>query len=50
MTLMSGFDLPIRVIREQMSSAVDLVVHLTRLRDGSRRVTHVSEVHTWRAT
>jgi len=44
MTLMSGFDLPIRVIREQMSSAVDLVVHLTRLRDGSRRVTHVSEV------
>jgi pilus assembly protein CpaF len=44
MTLMSGFDLPIRVIREQMSSAIDLVVHLTRLRDGSRRVTHVSEV------
>jgi pilus assembly protein CpaF len=44
MTLMSGFDLPIRVIREQMSSAVDLIVHLGRLRDGSRRVTHVSEV------
>jgi pilus assembly protein CpaF len=44
MTLMSGFDLPIRVIREQMSSAIDLVVHLTRLRDGTRRVTHVSEV------
>jgi pilus assembly protein CpaF len=44
MTLMSGFDLPIRVIREQMSSAVDLVVHLTRLRDGSRRVTQVAEV------
>jgi len=44
MTLMAGFDLPIRVIREQMSSAVDLVVHLTRLSDGTRRVTHVSEV------
>ncbi len=44
MTLMSGFDLPIRVIREQMSSAIDLIVHLARLRDGTRRVTHVSEV------
>ncbi len=44
MTLMSGFDLPVRVIREQMSSAIDMIVHLTRLRDGSRRVTHVAEV------
>jgi len=44
MTLMAGFDLPVRVIREQMSSALDLVVHLSRLRDGTRRVTHVSEV------
>jgi pilus assembly protein CpaF len=44
MTLMAGFDLPIRVIREQMSSAIDLIVHLTRMRDGTRRVTHVSEV------
>jgi len=44
MTLMSGFDLPVRVIREQMSSAIDLIVHLTRLRDGTRRVTQVSEV------
>ena len=44
MTLMAGFDLPIRVIREQMSSAIDLIVHLTRLRDGTRRVTHVAEV------
>ena len=44
MTMMAGFDLPVRVIREQMSSAIDLVVHLTRLRDGTRRVTHVSEV------
>jgi pilus assembly protein CpaF len=44
MTLMSGFDLPVRVIREQMSSAIDLVVHLSRLRDGTRRVVSVSEV------
>jgi pilus assembly protein CpaF len=44
MTLMSGFDLPIRAIREQMASALDLVVHLTRLRDGTRRITHVTEV------
>ena len=44
MTLMAGFDLPIRAIREQMASALDVVVHLTRLRDGTRRVTHVTEV------
>jgi pilus assembly protein CpaF len=44
MTLMAGMDLPIRAIREQVASALDLVVHLTRLRDGTRRVTHVSEV------
>src|SRR6266540_2496538 len=44
MTLMAGMDLPVRVIREQMASALDLVVHLSRLRDGTRRVSHVSEV------
>src|SRR3984893_2269903 len=44
MTLMSAFDLPIRAIREQMASALDLVVHLTRLRDGTRRITHITEV------
>jgi pilus assembly protein CpaF len=44
MVLMAGMDLPIRAIREQMASAIDLIVHLTRLRDGTRRVTHVSEV------
>jgi len=44
MTLMAGMDLPVRVIREQMASALDLVVHLQRLRDGSRRVVQVSEV------
>ena len=41
---MSGFDLPVRAIREQMASALDLIVHLTRLRDGTRRITHVTEV------
>jgi pilus assembly protein CpaF len=44
MVLMAGFDLPVRAIREQISSAVDLIVHIGRLRDGTRRVTHVTEV------
>ncbi len=44
MVLMAGMDLPLRAIREQIASAIDLVVHLERLRDGTRRVTQVSEV------
>ena len=44
MTLMAGLDLPVRAIREQIASAVDLIVHQSRLRDGTRRVTHVTEV------
>jgi pilus assembly protein CpaF len=44
MTLMAGFDLPSRAVREQMSSALDLIVHLARLRDGTRRVMRVTEV------
>jgi pilus assembly protein CpaF len=44
MVLMSGMDLPVRAIREQIASAVDLVVHLSRLRDGTRRVTQVAEI------
>jgi Flp pilus assembly protein, ATPase CpaF len=44
LTLMAGMDLPLRAVREQIASAVDLVIHITRLRDGSRRVTHVTEV------
>jgi pilus assembly protein CpaF len=44
LVLMAGMDLPLRAIREQIASAVDLVVQITRLRDGSRRVTHVTEV------
>ncbi|WP_242703643.1 CpaF family protein [Arthrobacter sp. D5-1] len=44
LVLMAGMDLPLRAIREQVSSAVDLIVQITRLRDGTRRVTHVTEV------
>jgi pilus assembly protein CpaF len=41
MVLMAGFDLPIRAIREQAASAIDLLVHISRMRDGSRRVTRI---------
>jgi pilus assembly protein CpaF len=44
MVLMAGFDLPVRAIREQVAGAVDIVVQVARLRDGSRRVTGVSEI------
>ncbi|MFJ5860719.1 CpaF family protein [Pseudarthrobacter sp. NPDC092439] len=44
LVLMAGMDLPLRAIREQVASAVDLIIQVTRLRDGSRRVTHVTEV------
>jgi pilus assembly protein CpaF len=44
MVLMAGMDLPIRAIREQVASAVDLIVHQARLKDGSRRITHITEV------
>jgi pilus assembly protein CpaF len=46
MVLMAGMDLPVRAIREQVASAVDLIVHQTRFKDGSRRVTHVTEVES----
>jgi pilus assembly protein CpaF len=44
LVLMAGMDLPLRAIREQVASAVNLIVHLSRLRDGTRRVTHITEV------
>jgi len=44
LVLMAGMDLPLRAIREQIGSAVDLIVQITRLRDGSRRITHVTEL------
>ena len=43
MTLMAGMDLPVRAIREQIASAIDLVVHQERLRDGSRRIVYITE-------
>lgn len=45
LVLMAGMDLPLRAIREQVASAIDVIVQLTRLRDGTRRVTSVTEVH-----
>ncbi|WP_120523125.1 CpaF family protein [Arthrobacter celericrescens] len=44
LVLMAGMDLPLRAIREQVASAVNLIVHITRLRDGTRRITHLTEV------
>ena len=44
MVLMGGVELPQRAIREQMASAIDLVVHQARLKDGTRRITHITEV------
>jgi pilus assembly protein CpaF len=44
LVLMAGMDLPLRAVREQVTSAVDVIVQISRLRDGTRRVTHVTEV------
>lgn len=44
MSLMAGLELPVRAIREQISSAIDMVVHQERLRDGSRKVVNITEV------
>jgi len=44
MVLMAGMDLPIKAIREQVASAVDLIVHLNRLKDGTRRFIKITEV------
>lgn len=44
MVLMAGMDLPVRAIREQVSSAVDVIVQQSRLKDGSRKITHITEV------
>jgi pilus assembly protein CpaF len=44
MVLMAGYDLPMRAIRQQVASALDLIVHLERLNDGTRRVVAISEV------
>lgn len=44
MTLMAGMDLPSRAIREQVSSAIDLICHQERMRDGTRKITNLTEV------
>jgi pilus assembly protein CpaF len=44
MTLMSGFDIPLRAVREQVASTIELLVHVSRLRDGSRRVTRITGI------
>ena len=45
MILMTGYQLPLRAIREQTASAVDLIVHTARLKDGSRKITNITEVY-----
>jgi pilus assembly protein CpaF len=49
MVMMAGFELPLRAIRQQIASALDLIVHLERLDDGSRRVTSITEVQRMEA-
>jgi pilus assembly protein CpaF len=44
LALMSGLDLPVRIIREQVASAIDLIIQQTRLRDGARKVTYITEI------
>jgi pilus assembly protein CpaF len=44
MVMMTGMELPLRAIREQIASAVDLIVHQSRLKDGTRRITNITEV------
>lgn len=45
MTLMAGMELPVRAIREQIASAIDVVIHQERMRDGSRKIVNVTEVN-----
>ena len=42
--MMAGMELTVRAVREQVAAAINLIVHQARLKDGSRRVTHVTEV------
>jgi pilus assembly protein CpaF len=44
MVLMAGMDLPVRAVREQISRAIHLIVHQSRMPDGSRRITHITEI------
>ncbi len=44
MTMMAGMELPVRAIREQVSSAIDIIIHQERMRDGSRKIVNITEV------
>ncbi|MEA2690356.1 MAG: pilus assembly protein CpaE cpaF, tadA [Candidatus Eremiobacteraeota bacterium] len=44
MVMMAGFELPIKAIRDQVASAIDIIVHISRMRDGSRKVVGISEI------
>ncbi|GHH97580.1 CpaF family protein [Neobacillus kokaensis] len=44
MVLMAGFDLPVKAIREQIANALDIIVHQSRMKDGTRKITHITEV------
>jgi pilus assembly protein CpaF len=44
MVMMAGMELPVKAIREQIASAVDIIIHQSRLSDGSRKITHITEV------
>jgi len=50
MVLMAGFELPTKAIREQISSALNVILQVSRMSDGTRKVVTVSEVTGWRAT
>ena len=44
MVLMAGFELPVRAIREQVASAIDLIIQQSRIKDGSRKITYITEI------
>ncbi|WP_223592024.1 CpaF family protein [Neobacillus bataviensis] len=44
MVLMAGYELPVKAIRDQIANAIDIIVHQSRLKDGTRRITHITEV------
>ena len=45
--MMAGFDLPIKAMRQQIASAVDVIIQANRLQGGKRRVTHITEIVVW---
>ena len=50
MITMGGFALPSKTIKEMIVGSIDVIVQAARLRDGSRRITHITEVSAWKAT